>query len=391
LEPHVVRGRLNKGWKIEQAFGLEPPPRSFEVKAKTFNTISEACAALGLSGERIRSRLKRGWTIEQAFETVGPPNDTSVVVDGVKYPTAVAAAIAHGLDRKVVDYRIRAGWTERQAYGIDAPPSRVAKGNVVEIEGNEFPSVSSAARYYGVNAGTVKSRLKLGWTIEQALGVARNPKRSAPNALPVELEDIVYPSRFSAAEAYNIDVKVVEKRLMSGWTLEEAFGLVERVDYTGPRAVRSRGKQFQSIRAAAIAAGVPDGTIRARLRAGWSVERALNTPVEERSTRVSIDEVDYASIADAARAHGLRVKLVHRRLSKGWTLAKALKTPANNLSSTITVGDKHFKSLKKAAEHWGLLPATVRQRLKRGWSLEQAFGLAPAPSIKLGRPKKIHD
>lgn len=378
LEPYLVHGRLNKGWTVEQAFGLEPKPGSVEIESKVFDTVTDAAKAYGLPVERTLGRLKKGWTLEQALELESPPNDTSVVVQGVTYPTQKDAAKAFGLDRNVVQFRVRSGWTERQAYGVDPPPPLVGHGTKVEVQGRQFPSLSAAARHYGVNEGTAKSRLKLGWAIEQILDIAPKPKRSPPpNAINVELEDIVYPSRASAAEAYGIELSAVEGRLANGWTLEEAFGIVPREDYKGPQAVSVGGLSFPSFRAAAQHFNVRYATARARQRAGWSLEQALELAGRPVKDPVTVGGKTYPSRAAAAHAHGLDPELVGKRMRDlHWSLEEALGIVLRKES--VVVKGKEYPTVAAAARAYGFDPVLATSRVQtHGWSVEEAIELVP--------------
>ena len=108
---------------------------------------------------------------------------------------------------------------------ICARQSIVHNAKKIVIEGVIYPSLSEAAKAYSLHRGTIKSRLKMGWNINEAFGLSERPKRTAWNAIQLELEGVIYKSRSQAAEAYGIQVKIVESRLKNGWSLDEAFGL----------------------------------------------------------------------------------------------------------------------------------------------------------------------
>lgn len=65
----------SKGWTIEEAFDITPPPQtkkftgiSIVVNGKTYKSIAEAAKDLGISSEPFRLRIKSGMTPDQAFQ-----------------------------------------------------------------------------------------------------------------------------------------------------------------------------------------------------------------------------------------------------------------------------------------------------------------------------------
>ena len=78
------------------------------------------------------------------------------------------------------------------------------------------------------------------------------------------------------------------------------------------------GKRFKSISEAAKFYGRKSATVRARLRSGWDLERALRNPAQATASPIIVDGKEYPSIGQAAKAYGVRAKLAHNRIQKGW-------------------------------------------------------------------------
>ena len=76
----TVEKRLGRGWSIEQAFGIEPPPKNkfearkvkvlFNGREVTYNSQSEAARTHGISFKKVSARRKLGWTYEEALGIV---------------------------------------------------------------------------------------------------------------------------------------------------------------------------------------------------------------------------------------------------------------------------------------------------------------------------------
>lgn len=76
--------------------------------------------------------------------------------------------------------------------------------------------------------------------------------------------------------------------------------------------------------------GISAGTIFARLNKGWDIERTLKQPVEVHS-RSRFHNITYngetMNVAQWARKIGIKVGTLRARLRKGWDIEKALTTP----------------------------------------------------------------
>jgi hypothetical protein len=83
-----VLGRVNRGWTVRQAFGLDPKParegikgadhyrsREFKVRDLTFPSMKAAAEHYKLDYTTVHKRVtKRGWTNEQAVGLELPPD-----------------------------------------------------------------------------------------------------------------------------------------------------------------------------------------------------------------------------------------------------------------------------------------------------------------------------
>ncbi|MBS3799094.1 GIY-YIG nuclease family protein [Pseudoalteromonas sp. BDTF-M6] len=327
LEPHVVHHRLKRGWTVKQAFGLGPAPKSIVIGGMSFDNFALACSHFDVNYETATSRLSRGWTYDQALNISRPPRETSVTLGEVTYPSISAASKAYDLPEKVVRWRISNGWSMEQAFELQVPPKTISFGTIITIEGIEYPSISEATRSYGLNYETIKQRLQRGWTPEQAFELEFPPECKLSNANPTEVDGIVYPSFSEAARLCGLSPSTVRKRLKDGWTKNEAFGLEAKNNYLGPIAFEFEGRSFSSLRQAAEYYGIDNSVAQQRKNNGWTVEQILKTPSKSSKIAVTVNNKSFKSISDAARYFGIRPKLVHSRISKGWSVQSALTTP----------------------------------------------------------------
>lgn len=107
-----------------------------------------------------------------------------VFVQGKKYDSLASAARAFGVKPKIAHQRIKtSGYTIEQALEIEPPPEGSSGPKSVIVNDRtqkniEFKSHKAAARHYGVSYKLFHQRMnRLGWSIEQALGLEKRPER----------------------------------------------------------------------------------------------------------------------------------------------------------------------------------------------------------------------
>lgn len=155
----------------------------------------------------------------------------------------------------------------------------------ITINGKTYRSLRAAADALGVNVATVYRRLRDGRSLDAAL-VPANGVGARPNAITVVIDRKTYASLSQACAAFNISKSLVQQRMLLGWPIKEALtvppgGQRKRQRKRAPvaaKAVEVLGKQYPSIRQAAIELGIPPSLVYQRLRIGWTLERALTTP-----------------------------------------------------------------------------------------------------------------
>lgn len=153
--------------------------------------------------------------------------------------------------------------------------------------GNEYNSIKEMVEAYGLTYSLFYARrFALGWTLEEALTI---PKRANRRVHPPKLTRIKsktefrdhnrveYKSLNDLADAYNIPVKVLEKRLSYGWIMEDALmtpaNKTVNMDHLG--------NEYPSFGAMCDAYHIKKTTVKHRvLHLGWSIGRALTTPAK---------------------------------------------------------------------------------------------------------------
>ena len=147
---------------------------------------------------------------------------TDVEFDRVTYPSYASLAQAFGIGEKVLDGRRRLGWSLRES--LTTPPgAKNLASKPVMIEGVQFKSISEAAQSYGVPVALVYTRLDIGWSLEDAIGLT---VRKAKTRKPVVVAGVMFPTITAAAHHYGKNTRAVFWQLDRGKSIEQALGLV---------------------------------------------------------------------------------------------------------------------------------------------------------------------
>ena len=242
---------------------------------KEYPSISAMVEAYGLTFYNYAKRIRRGWSLERTLTTPVKTKPLEIRVTdhkGNKYPSVCAMARAYGIQDSTLRVRFRYGWNIEKALTAPVGSSHMTRDH----KGNVYSSAVEMAEAYGIPVGTYWTRIGNGWDLEKAL------------TTPVKNRDIeirdhkgnLYPTLTAMTEAYGVPSLTYRGRIENGWDVERALTTpVRRVD-RGKIVRDHKGKEYSSQTMMAEAYGIPYITYRARLRYGWSLEKALTTPVK---------------------------------------------------------------------------------------------------------------
>ena len=349
------------------------------VEGKTFESISGACRYYNLNYNTVSKRLINGWSIEEAFELVQRYNKSynQITVGGKKFKSISSAAKFYNLDNIAVIRRLYNGWSIEEAFEL---VERII--DPITIKDKIFKNIKEACKYYNKNYDKVRYRLSRGWTVEEAFDFI---ERYYDNYKPIIVDDKKFESISEACRYYNLDIHNTMSRLnKGGWSIEEAFGLVER---NKKEEIFLEGKTFKSLADACRYYKSDISLVHSRIIAGWSIEDAIFRPLtcSTEGKNIIIDGKCFISIAQACRYFNsnyntnLNYSTVKSRITKcGWSVEEAFElVPRNNSCKHIIVEGKEFKSIKEACDYYNLDPYIIRNRLREDWSVEEAFELVP--------------
>lgn len=412
LEPKLVRARLTKyKWTPEEALGIikrsskriahNRKKVNFSINGLdySFSSITEAARSHGLNEFLVFNRLNsRGWSIEQALELTPPPEHTkkcygyiylitnnitnrcyvgqtmrpvnerwenhidSALNGQTKNNNSLAAAIlkygVSAFNVKTIDHAnsvdelnsLERYWIKKlktkfpTGYNLNRGGSGLNKGNPVTLQGITFPSISAAAREYGFKDKFIADRLRYGWSLEQAFELKPPPESYKFTGKKITLNDsgkeLYFHSIAELANHYNLPIARVSQRIVKlKWRPEQAVGLEEPPKWVHPMhafklEINGETRDFKSKNEAAAYFGFKRWeTIRKRQQRGWTLEQALGLQPPPKNkcspkiieVKIKGKKVRYASMTKAAKAHGVCFKRVSARLKLGWSYEEALE------------------------------------------------------------------
>ena len=220
-----------EGVKYTNNGGPRQGGNGWQVDGKRFCSIQHIADHYGVLLYRTRARLQRGWTIEQAIG-LEPRNHKNaiyieVTVEGRTFPNIKAAADFYGVNESTARGRLgRLGWTPEEAFGVVEKKVFSKNYKPITVAGVTFETNAAAARFYGLTVNAWFMRLHSGCTPEQAAGLEPKPKNKHPLAKETEVFGKTYPSLDEACRCLgkknNILFATVKARLQRGWSIEDA-------------------------------------------------------------------------------------------------------------------------------------------------------------------------
>ena len=206
---------------------------------------------------------------------------------------------------------------------------------------------------------------------------------------PITVNGKYYESKMEACRKHGIKYQKVQWRLKQGWTVDEAFGIVDRKKYD----FELNGKYYPSLRSLyydneEYLQKINNGKIyykkvTNRMSKGYTYKQALGVePIDrprKNSKPITVENIKYNTLAAAVRAYKLDYNLVCSRLSLGWSVEEAfniVKKHERIDTSNIILEGKKYKFLAEACRVYNKKYSKVLWRIKHGgYTLEEAFEL----------------
>ena len=155
------RGVLSETIFNELSFGVK-----FEYNGQSYTGYNHLARELGIPYSSIYKGLSEGKTLEEILKN----RKSRKVKDhlGNKFNSTKEMLSHWGIHRYDYNKRLSEGWTQEEALTTTVTYSDETK-KCKDHLGNSFDSKFAMAKSWGVNPYTVDTRLRRGWTLEEAL------------------------------------------------------------------------------------------------------------------------------------------------------------------------------------------------------------------------------
>lgn len=129
------------------------------------------------------------------------------------------------------------------------------------------------------------------------------------------------------------------------------------------------GNEFNSVAEMCRHYGINNITYVDRIKAGWTVEQSLTTPVKDKCKKCK-DHLgnEYNSIAEMCNHYNIKVDTFYNRVRCGWKLKQILETPVHS-QGVIDNGVK-FESKEEFANFHNMSITRYRRLTKEGYTLD---------------------
>lgn len=341
--------------------------KEIEYKGKKYSGVSVLAESVGMPARLLYTRLNSGWSVEAAVET--PVSEQrlgrKLEHNGVVYKSVRELADDIGMSYGTLRSRLQMGWSVQDAVERD-----VRKFGI-EYDGKVYDSVAKLANSVGLDKSVVESRLRAGWTLDEAIHGRERKK--------VMYKGVEYNSVKDLCRIHGLNYGVVGNRIRNGWSLDDAVEteegrgrLADSVDYDG--------KTYTSIAELCRELNLPYSSVCSDYKQGLTIAEIVEKRSKSMDTSIEYRGVWYKSLSALCRELGLTYATVQGRLSKGWTIEQAVETKVlkAKLVGPVTVYGKTFKSVVRACKYAGVGSMTVEQRVSDGMSLQEAIELGPS-------------
>lgn len=355
--------------------------RKIRYKNRVYNSVYEACNKLKIPYSLVLSRLARGESVDNAFIKGKLTVKTKkIVVDKKIYRSLEEARrkLNPSENSRTVQGRYKRGLPIKQVLGLTKFKKKDRES--IKFRGKTYESLSELARKFNVDPTLFIRRIKSPkykhkFSIAQALNLVKIKGKGFIK--PIKVNGKKFDTMSKAARYYGYAPTTVNKKLLEGWTPEQALGLQKRRGFhpnTTGIIYLIKNKINKK-----IYIGASFGTLANRWK--WHVNRAhINT----RKGSLAEAILDFGSknfskriisrTNKLSKEERLFIKKYKSMSPNGYNLSTG-GIGFGNLGRKIIINGKKFNNLKNASKHFKVDYKKFISRIHSGWSPEQAAGL----------------
>lgn len=381
--------RIEKyGWSIEKALTKPVPKRKKYPSVLSYNgftgTLAEWSLVIGIDVKTLRARMQRGWSVEQTLTT---PLDTrtsprhrpsSYSYGGKEYPTLKSLCEEVGVSYRLVQSRLKLGWSIEDA--VSKPLVDVFKD---ELTGRKFgrltvecldhvdPSKGNC-RYWrcSCSCGAGKEVVVLGTYLKNG---------SVKSCGCLQKENL---TKFRCAHSGTGTRLYRIWQVMKGRCFRKTHPSYKYYGQRGITVCEEWKDNFPAFRDWALANGYQDNLMIDRIDNNGSYTpdncRWATFKTQANNTRHNhylTFQGHTQTIAQWAAELDIPTDLISNRINRlGWPVEKALSTPVQEQEVYLEYKGESIKQTDLIQQK-GLDREALRSRLRSGWSVEDAVDI----------------
>lgn len=239
-----------------------------------FNSINEMCKYWGIDSSLYYSRIKSGLSIKEAL--TNPVGKTYKGLYGDTYTSLRTLAEAYNMKKSLLQYKLKAGYSLNKALREGMDTSK----NITDHLGNRFVSISKMCEYWNISESAYNYRIKNGWSMKSALTTPVNIKcKECKDHLGNKFESVK-----AMCDYWEITHIVFNARMRLGWSLQKALTTKIGAEKLIKPCMDHLGNKFESVKAMCNYWGIDSCNYLTRIRRGWTLDKALTTPVTKRNS-----------------------------------------------------------------------------------------------------------
>lgn len=332
VSPITLGDRIRSGKTLEEAVKTKGNlPQEIEYKGKLYSSRAEIARAFGMTQSLLNLRLNNGMDLEEALHTpvrekhkyvcegrtvdseevrkycqkygvndgvvrqyylTKEQSDIKDIVKGLLQRKDKKIVTYHGkeyssLSKAISDLKIKetpsAIKNRMEKHGmsfeevIDADPRIFKSGRIFRYKDKIYYSFKELSEGVNIPEGTLRKRLKNGMSVEEAVEAPRNQRVKNQEVITYKGETYkMWSEFFEKNPLFRRARGSIQQRREKGMSIEEAID-----DYAKSNFVTDhKGNVFRNTKERSLKYGLSPKTVRYRLMQGWSLEKALTTPVK---------------------------------------------------------------------------------------------------------------
>ena len=167
----TFKSRIESGWSLEDALTGKEVKKYYDHLGNEFESIAQMCEYHKINQATFASRIKSGYSLECALETKNKIKREKIIDHlGNHYNTLGDMLKHYNLTMDV--YYLRKAKGEMTLEEILTTPMRQRKCK--DHLGNEYDTCTQMCKQYNISACKFLSRIKAGWSLEDALTIGCN-------------------------------------------------------------------------------------------------------------------------------------------------------------------------------------------------------------------------